>query len=91
MAGVTGQQKTLTPPWHLILPSFLPGIRIALHSILYFPFWIVISFNTLLASLFDISKQTITSCKHRFQGTWDALSDEWYMYLNLLYYFGIVH
>ena len=34
-AGVTGQQRMLTPPWHLILPSLLSKVRVALHSILY--------------------------------------------------------
>ena len=37
-AGVTGQQGMLTPPWHLILPSHLSEIRVAIHSILYLPF-----------------------------------------------------
>jgi hypothetical protein len=32
-AGVTGQQRMLTPPKHLILPSHLWGVRVALHSI----------------------------------------------------------
>jgi hypothetical protein len=36
--GVTGQQRTLTPPRHLILPLHLLEIRVALHSILYLPF-----------------------------------------------------
>ena len=34
-AGVTCQQRMRTPPRHLILPSHLSGIRVALHSILY--------------------------------------------------------
>jgi hypothetical protein len=38
MAGVTGQQKILTPPRHLILPLRLSGVRVALHSILYLNF-----------------------------------------------------
>jgi hypothetical protein len=33
-AGVTGQQRMLTPPWHLILPSHLSEVRDGLHSIL---------------------------------------------------------
>jgi hypothetical protein len=33
-AGVAGQQRMLTPPWHLILPSHLSKVRVALHSIL---------------------------------------------------------
>jgi hypothetical protein len=33
-AGVTGQQRMLTPPRHLILPSHLSEVRVALHSIL---------------------------------------------------------
>jgi hypothetical protein len=49
--GVTGQQKMLTPPWHLILPSYLSGVRIALHSILYLPFGLWLRL-TLLISLF---------------------------------------
>ena len=31
-AGVTGQQRMLTPPRHLILPSHLLEVRVALHS-----------------------------------------------------------
>jgi hypothetical protein len=34
-AGVTGQQRMLTPPEHLILPSHFSGVRVALHSSLY--------------------------------------------------------
>jgi hypothetical protein len=34
MAGVTGQQRMLTPSRHLILPSHLSKVRVALHSIL---------------------------------------------------------
>jgi hypothetical protein len=33
-AGVTGQHGMLTPPRHLILPSHLSEVRVALHSIL---------------------------------------------------------
>jgi hypothetical protein len=33
-AGVTGQQRMLTPPRHLILPSHLSEVRVALHLIL---------------------------------------------------------
>jgi hypothetical protein len=34
-AGVTGQQRILIPPpRHLILPSHLSRVRVALHSIL---------------------------------------------------------
>jgi hypothetical protein len=33
-AGVTGQQRMLTPPRHLILLSHLSEVRVALHSIL---------------------------------------------------------
>jgi hypothetical protein len=33
-AGVTDQQRMLNPPWHLILPSYLSEVRVALHSIL---------------------------------------------------------
>jgi hypothetical protein len=33
-AGVTGQQGMLTPPRHLILPSHLSKVRVALYSIL---------------------------------------------------------
>jgi hypothetical protein len=28
-AGVTGQQRMLTPPWHLILPLVLPEVRVS--------------------------------------------------------------
>jgi hypothetical protein len=31
---MTDQQRMLTPPWHLILPSHLSEVRDALHSIL---------------------------------------------------------
>jgi hypothetical protein len=34
---VTGQQRMLTPPWHLILPSHLSEVRVALHSICICP------------------------------------------------------
>jgi hypothetical protein len=33
-AGVTRQQRMLTPPWHLILLSHFSGVRVALQSIL---------------------------------------------------------
>jgi hypothetical protein len=33
-AGVTGQQRMLTPSRHLILPLHLSKVRVALHSIL---------------------------------------------------------
>ena len=52
--GVTGQQRMLTPPWHLILPSLLSCIRVALHSILYMSIGIIITFNTFLTSPFDV-------------------------------------
>jgi hypothetical protein len=52
-ACVTCQQRMLTPPMHLILPRLL-GVRVALHLTLYFLFWIMITFNKLLTSLFDI-------------------------------------
>jgi hypothetical protein len=42
-AGVTGQQRMLTPPRHLILLSLLLGFHATLHSTLYFLFWIVIT------------------------------------------------
>jgi hypothetical protein len=35
--GVTGQQGMITPPQHLILPSHLSRVRVALYSILYLP------------------------------------------------------
>jgi hypothetical protein len=35
-AGLTGHQGMLTP-LHLILPSLLSGVRVALHSTLYLP------------------------------------------------------
>ena len=54
-ADVTGQQRMLTPPWHLILPSLLSRVRVALPSTLYMcVFWIMITFNTLLTSPIDI-------------------------------------
>jgi hypothetical protein len=37
-AGVTGRQRMLTPPRHLILPSHLSEVRVTLHSILKLPF-----------------------------------------------------
>jgi hypothetical protein len=37
-AGVTGQQRMLTSPWHLILPLHLSGVHVAPHLILYLPF-----------------------------------------------------
>jgi hypothetical protein len=52
--SVTGQQRMLALPRHLILLSFLSEVRVALHSALYFLFWIMITFNTLLTSVFDI-------------------------------------
>jgi hypothetical protein len=52
-AGVTGQQRMLYPPRHLILLLLLLEVRVALHSTLNF------LFNTLLTSLFDI--QTIST------------------------------
>jgi hypothetical protein len=36
-AGVAGQQRMLTPPWHLVLHSHLSEVRVALHSICIFP------------------------------------------------------
>jgi hypothetical protein len=33
---VTGQQRMLIPPWHLILPLLLSLVRVALHLTLYF-------------------------------------------------------
>jgi hypothetical protein len=44
----------LTPPTHLILPMHLLGVCVALHSILYLLFWIMITFYKFLSSLFDI-------------------------------------
>jgi hypothetical protein len=29
-AVVTGQQRMLTPPWHLMLPLVFPGVRVSL-------------------------------------------------------------
>jgi hypothetical protein len=55
MVGVNGQQRMLTPPWHLFLPSLLSVVPVAVHSTLHFLFWIVITCNTMLTSLFDIS------------------------------------
>jgi ABC-type sugar transport system permease subunit len=42
--GVTGQQRMLTPPWHLILPLVLVfclffEIPVARHSTLYMSVW----------------------------------------------------
>jgi hypothetical protein len=34
IGGVTGQQRMLTSPRHMILPSYLSEVRVALHSIL---------------------------------------------------------
>ena len=33
-AGVTGQQRMLTPPWHLIVLAPLSGVHVALQSTL---------------------------------------------------------
>jgi hypothetical protein len=35
-AGVTGQQGTLTPPWHLIPPLIYSEVRVRPFSDLYF-------------------------------------------------------
>jgi hypothetical protein len=48
--GVTSQQKILTPPWHLILPSHLSGVCVVFAS------RIMVTLDTLLTSLFCISK-----------------------------------
>jgi hypothetical protein len=37
-AGVTGHQRMLTPPRHLIVPLHLSGVRVALRSISYLLF-----------------------------------------------------
>jgi hypothetical protein len=70
----TGQQRMFTPPWHLILPRVH-----VLHSTLYFLFWIMITFNILLTSVFDILKYKIaklTMCKtiHNSKGNYNI---EW--------------
>jgi hypothetical protein len=51
---VTRQQRMLTPPRHLILLSLLSRVRVVLHYTLCFAFWIMVKYNTLLTSLFDI-------------------------------------
>jgi hypothetical protein len=58
--GVTSQPRMLAPPKHLILPSLLSGVRVALHSTLYL---LIITFNTLLASLFDMLNMKYNSFK----------------------------
>jgi hypothetical protein len=40
MEGVTGQQRMLTAPWRLFLPSHLSGVRVVSQSILCLPFWL---------------------------------------------------
>ena len=47
---MTGQQRILTLPWHVILHLLLSKVRVALHPILYVLFWIMITFNTMLPS-----------------------------------------
>jgi hypothetical protein len=49
---VTGQQRMLTPPWHLILLSLLSGVGVAVHSILYLLFSLRLRLT--LCSLFDM-------------------------------------
>ena len=61
--GVTGQQRMLIPPWHLILPSLLSKVRVALHSILYVcVFWTMITFDTLLLRHFIFRTYEIDHC-----------------------------
>jgi hypothetical protein len=49
-ACATGQQRMITPPRHLILPSHLSGPTLDF----VFAFWIMITFYTLFTSLFNI-------------------------------------
>jgi hypothetical protein len=46
LTGVTGQQRMLTPPQHLILPSQLSEVRGALHSILLVGWLVVYCFTS---------------------------------------------
>lgn len=41
-AGVTGQQRMLTNPWHLILPLISVEVRICSAPVLYFSFVLLI-------------------------------------------------
>jgi hypothetical protein len=72
-AGVTGQQGMLTPPLHLILPSHLPKVRVALHSILQLPFdydYVLHIVNfAILYTIPYISKAVAILGPQRF-GTW---------------------
>jgi hypothetical protein len=52
MACVTGQQRMLTPPRHLILPLHLSGTRVALHSILYLLFGLWLCFTQCILRYF---------------------------------------
>jgi hypothetical protein len=53
-AGVTGQRRMLTPPWHPILPSLCRGSILLYTWLCICCFWIVITLNILLTSPVDI-------------------------------------
>lgn len=41
-AGVTTQQRMLTPPWNLILPPIFLEVRVRSVSVLYFSFGLLV-------------------------------------------------
>jgi hypothetical protein len=61
MAGVTGQQRMLTPPRHLILPPHLSEARVALHSNCFLDYDYVLHIVN-----FAISYVVISHQKHYF-------------------------
>jgi hypothetical protein len=59
MAGVTGQQRMLTPPRHLILPLVFPGVHVSLIFIVDYAMYLIwaliltADFSVYLAGLTD--------------------------------------
>jgi hypothetical protein len=45
LAGVTSQQRMLSPPWHLMLPCLLSGVHVTLHTALdlLFRLWLCLT------------------------------------------------
>jgi hypothetical protein len=61
--GVTGQKRMLTSSRHLILPSHFSWAQVALHSVLYFSFRIMIAFYTWwVVHEIDFTWQSYLSC-----------------------------
>jgi hypothetical protein len=56
--NTTDQQRMLTPPWHLILPSHLSGPVLCPTLDFVFALWFTITFDTLLTLLFYIDVVT---------------------------------